>query len=319
MKSAVLLIVFNRPGPTAAVFEALRTARPPRLYVAADGPRATRPDDQENCRAVRQIVEGVDWPCEVFPLFREHNLGCKRAVSAAITWFFDQEPEGIILEDDCVPTSAFFSYCDEMLERYREDERIAQICGSSFVPSPCPDKSYYFSKYADIWGWASWRRAWSIYDLEMREWPIWRDAGGLKRLVGSSPAFTDYWTRIFDETYAGGVDTWDYQWMFACWKNELVSVLPRDSQILNIGFGHDATHTGVDVPSYVAAVTPLSFPLVYNDAVVVDPATERRIARIRYFIRGATEAAVQLRRVPLVGPAAVNFAKWLKSKLIMGV
>lgn len=319
MNSAVLLIVFNRPDSTATVIAALRNARPPRLYVAADGPRANRADDQENCRAVRRLVDTVDWPCEVVTLFRENNLGCKRAVSGAITWFFEQEPEGVILEDDCVPTSSFFAYCDEMLERYRDDAKIAQICGSSFVRSPCPGRSYYFSKYADIWGWASWRRAWSVYDVEMREWPVWRDAGGLKRLVGSTPAFTDYWTRIFDETHAGEVDTWDYQWMFACWKNGLVSVLPCHSQILNIGFGLDATHTGVDVPAYVTPVTPLSFPLIHNDDVVVDPDTERRIARTRYFIRGASEAAVQLRRIPLVGSAAVDLARWFRSKMIQRV
>lgn len=313
MNSAVLLIVFNRPVPTRAVFEALREARPPRLYVAADGPRAAKAGDKENCRAVRQIVQSVDWPCEVVTLFRDENLGCKYAVSGAISWFFEQESEGIILEDDCLPEASFFPYCDEMLERFRDDERIAQICGSSFIPPPAPDKSYYFTKYADIWGWATWRRSWAHYDLAMRQWPNLRETNSLKGLPGSTMAFVNYWTDIFDQTHAGKVDTWDYQWMFTCWRLGLLSVMPCQTQIRNVGFGLDATHTGVDVPPYVRATEALTFPLRHNEDMTLRPAVEQNIARERYFIRGVSEGMVRVRRIPVFGSLSIDFARWARS------
>lgn len=306
MNSAVLLIVFNRPDPTRKVFEAVREAKPPRLYIAADGPRPHRADDEENCRTVREILATVDWECGVFTLFRERNLGCRAAVSGAINWFFEQEPEGIILEDDCLPLHSFFPYCDELLERFRHDERIAQICGSAFVPGPNPADSYYFSKYADIWGWASWRRAWQKSDMTMSQWPQWRDSGALARLPGSTPALVDYWTKTFDLTHAGAVDTWDYQWMFNCWQQGLVSIFPRETMINNIGWGADATHTINGLPSYARPAVEMEFPLVHSANVPPDPDTERNIARTRYFLNRRSEFKALVRRIPLVARLSGN-------------
>ena len=179
----VLFLIFNRPDTTALVMEAIRAARPARLYVAADGPRPGCPGDAERCAEARRVVTAVDWPCQVKTLFRETNLGCRKAVSSAIDWLFACEEEGIILEDDCVPTSDFFSFCGELLERFRDDKQIMAICGSCYAEAePNYRASYYFSYYADPWGWATWRRAWRLYDGDLSRWPAFKARGGLRTL-----------------------------------------------------------------------------------------------------------------------------------------
>src|SRR5262249_47548369 len=203
-KVPVLFLVFNRPETTARVMEAIRAAGPERLYVAADGPRDSKTGEAEHCAEVRQLAMNVDWPCDVRTLFRDRNLGCRRAVSSAITWFFEQEPEGIILEDDCLPSFDFFPYCAELLERYRDDERVMAICGSAYadVSSDYPH-SYYFSYYADMWGWATWRRAWLHYDNRMDRWPVFKARGGLDALACGRAWHSSYWTKYFDMTRTG--------------------------------------------------------------------------------------------------------------------
>jgi len=172
LKTPVLFLVFNRPDTTRRVFEAIRAARPARLFLVADGPRERQPDDKEKCERVRYIATDIDWDCEVKTLFRKENLGCKNGVSSAIDWFFSHVDEGIILEDDCLPTESFFWFCEELLRRYRNDSRVMQICGSNFLRGwQRNNDSYYFSGYGPIWGWASWRRAWIYYDVDMKLWP----------------------------------------------------------------------------------------------------------------------------------------------------
>lgn len=172
MHSAVLFLVFNRPDTTRQVLDSIRQARPPRLYVAADGAREDRPGERERCERVRGIATDVDWPCEVHTLFRARNLGCKTAVSGGISWFFEQEEEGIILEDDVLPDQSFFVFCEELLERYRHEAKVTMISGDYFHGNNHqPTASYFFSRYTHIWGWASWRRAWQHYDREMAQWP----------------------------------------------------------------------------------------------------------------------------------------------------
>ncbi len=240
----ILFLVFNRPDTTRRVFEAIRNARPERLYLAADGVRTSRPGETERVNEVRQIVSNVDWPCEVKTLFRETNLGCKKAVSSAISWFFEHEPEGIILEDDCVPHAQFFSFCAELLERYRDDERISVISGSPLIdcrePTECTKSDFFFSRHFSIWGWASWRRFWVDYDVNMAEWPSVRRA---MLPTFSNKIYQKKVLDVFSSVYDGKVDTWDYQVGYASWRTGRVAILPRIRLIENIGFGDDATHT----------------------------------------------------------------------------
>ncbi|WP_150132306.1 nucleotide-diphospho-sugar transferase [Prosthecochloris sp. GSB1] len=244
MRSPVLFLVFNRPEKTRAVFDVIRQAAPSRLYVAADGPRIECLDEARLCREVREAATAVDWFCEVKTLFREENLGCGKAVSAAIDWFFSHEQEGIILEDDIMADRSFFRYCDELLHRFRDDERIMAVTGDYFRRKPRDDgDSYFFSRYPHMWGWATWRRAWRHYDFSMSRWPELKNSEWLDALGGGYHDFTDYWTRIFDRTSEGRIDTWDYQWFFSCWLQNGLAVTPSRNLCVNIGFGKDATHT----------------------------------------------------------------------------
>ncbi|RPH82060.1 MAG: glycosyltransferase family 2 protein [Nitrospiraceae bacterium] len=247
LTTAVLFLVFNRPDVTSRVFEVITRVRPPRLYVAADGPRANRPDDVGKCNEVRSIVSKVDWPCEVKTLFQTENLGCKLAVSSAITWFFEQEEEGIVLEDDCLPNLSFFWFCQELLERYRNDTRIWQICGFNPVATANgQEEDYYFTKYGPVWGWASWRRAWSVYDKNMSCWP---DVRGKELYWDFCDSKREaHWRRkLYNQVFSGEIDTWDYQWGFYKFINSGLCISPTRNLIANIGFGENATHAKKEV------------------------------------------------------------------------
>jgi hypothetical protein len=253
MNSPILFLVFNRPSTTKQVFEAIRAARPPRLYVAADGPRADRIGEAELCAQVRDIATAVDWPCEVKTLFRATNLGCKMGVATGIDWFFEHEPEGIILEDDCVPHPDFFYYCTNLLERYRDDMRVWCISGNNFQYGQWRgDGSYYFSRYNHCWGWASWRRCWQHYDADLSQWPALRETGLLDTIL-EDPLERTYWYGIWQQLMdSGEPDTWDYQWFFTCLANSGLTALPNRNLVSNVGFGPDGTHTTGVADSTVA-------------------------------------------------------------------
>jgi hypothetical protein len=204
----------------------------------------------EACLAVRAIATQVDWPCELKTLFQERNLGCKMGVSTGISWFFDQEPEGIILEDDVLPAPSFFGYCDELLEKYRLDERVGMISGSNLVSSrvKCGD-SYFFSKVPLIWGWAAWRRSWQQYDVSITEWPSWNRNGGLEKLFPGKPLVTSYWRDAFERVFHGKLNTWDYQLMFARWRHGGLTIIPTNNLTDNLGYGLNATHTSQNKPA----------------------------------------------------------------------
>ena len=246
-RAPILFLVFNRPEPTRRVFEAIRGYRPPRLYVAADGPRPEAAGEWRLCAETRSVLNQVDWECEVCTLFRDQNLGCGLAVSEAIAWFFEQEEEGIILEDDCLPDSSFFSFCEEMLDRYRGCPEVGSVSGNNFLPRTLRmQEPYGFSKYVQIWGWATWRRFWKTYDLkltgDLAEWErIIRQANPIQNQA-------NYWIQIFKTMQAGLIDTWDYQVMFSSWRQGFIHVFPSRNLVTNLGYGGDATHTNFESP-----------------------------------------------------------------------
>jgi hypothetical protein len=314
-ENPILLIAFNRPESTKVVLDKIRTVQPKRLYIAIDGPRNNRPEDLIKVENVKQICSNIDWDCSVSTLFQKENLGCKYAVSSAINWFFANEEQGIILEDDCDPEISFFRFCDDLLEYYANDHRIGQISGSNFTYLPKWNSSYYYSKYADIWGWATWRRAWRLYDIDMTDWEQWRNSGGLSRLSGSTPGFRDYWERIFHYTHKGLVDTWDYQWMYTCWKHGLVSVLPSVTQIKNIGFDDDATHTSGETPNYIKQTFPLAFPLQHPSDIELNDHFERKFANARYHINFITDLSSIFFRIPILGPVIVSKLRYFSGMI----
>lgn len=243
MKSPILFLIFNRADTTRQVFDEIRRAQPPRLYVAADGPRADRPGEKELCEKTRAVVKAVDWPCEVKTLFRDENLGCGKAVSQALTWFFENEPEGIVIEDDIVAHPDFFRYCDELLEKYRDDERVQLIAGRNAFYKPFADakSSYYMSSFFHIWGWASWRRVWQTYEFDAAKLS---KEELLDKMASRLPERSlPYWERVIDMMQAHQCDTWDYQLYFNQILNDRYSIIPFVNMTRNIGFGEGATHT----------------------------------------------------------------------------
>lgn len=273
----VLFMIFNRLETTKQVLAAIRQAKPARLYIAADGPRPQRPGEEQKVQAVRDyVLSHVDWDCRIKTLFRDQNLGCGHAVDTAIDWFFAQVPEGIILEDDCVPHPSFFRYAGELLVRYRDDERVMVIAAQHFHGTAhTPLHSYFFSRYGDVWGWASWRRAWQYYDRHISLWPALRDTDWLLAIGGGSKAFQQYWTKIFDTVHRGRVDIWDYQWTFSCWAQSGLAVLPARNLVTNVGFGEDATHTKDNVwPLANLPLEALEFPLSHPLTMIRDSAAD---------------------------------------------
>lgn len=277
----VALLVFNRPELTERVLAAIAAARPTRLLVVGDGPRADRPGEPELVARTRSVLERVDWPCQVQTCYADTNLGCKDRISSGLDWVFSQVEEAIILEDDCLPDPSFFPFCEELLERYRDDERVQMISGCNVLaPNRVTESSYYFSRCYHIWGWASWARAWAHYDVDMRRWPQVRDTSWLRDLLGND-VHARVAREIFERTYLGEPGTWDFQWAFAGWMADALAVIPAPNLVSNLGYGSQATHQRN--PSLVAKLPrgKLSFPLRHPPEVsVLQAADDAEWARI---------------------------------------
>jgi hypothetical protein len=237
----VLLTVFSRLPEVKRVFEEVRQARPARLYVAGDAPRPGEPGEDLRCEAVRRYVtENVDWPCEMKTFFREENAGPRIAISEAITWFFEHEEMGIVLEEDCLPGPEFFKFCDSLLRKYSDDERVMHIGGTCQLSGLDRPDSYFFSRYARVWGWATWRRAWAHYSLDIGDL-----GSALQQVRQVFPAAEEhqYWERILTRYHAGKIETWDYPWALSIWKQNGLAVYPTVDLVKNIGFSAEAVHT----------------------------------------------------------------------------
>ena len=301
LQTAVLFLVFNRPDTTAQVFEAIRKAKPPRLYVAADGPRANRAGEAESVAKVREIATAVDWPCQLKTLFRTENVGCQFGPRGGIDWLFENEDYGIILEDDCLPSQSFFWFCEEMLKRYREDESIMAITGTNIINQLTFDGDYFFSKYPLMWGWASWRRAWVKYDPDLADWKNLRKGRWLKSLDLGGLPFESTWKQIFDRTVQLGKDAtwWDYQWIYSCWVSDGLTIAPAVNLIRNIGYSSDATHTKGDHPilsNLIANET--NFPIVSPKIIAVNQQADLFISRIWFGVGWISLFKSMLMRFP---------------------
>lgn len=290
----VVFLIFNRPAVTARTFEAIRAARPRQLLIVADAPRSGRVGEDRLCEETRRIAESVDWPCEVLRNYAEANMGCGRRLSSGITWAFRQVEEAVLLEDDCLPDPSFFPFCAEMLERYRDDERVMVISGDNFHGGRRRGEAdYFFSRYHHIWGWASWRRAWRHYDFSMQRWPELRRQGWL-RTITADPLMQEYWQGNFDAVAAGRIDTWDYQWLFSAWAAGGLSISPNVNLVANIGFGADATHTTEVNKRLLPPVGSLDFPLSHPARVAPDPKGDLFEER-QVFLRWRTRLKMRLR------------------------
>jgi hypothetical protein len=271
----VLLIAFNRTDTLGEVIAALAPLAPARMYVAADGARPGRPEEAQRCDSVRRMLVDLPWRCEIRTRFLDANAGCADGVTGAISWFFEHEPAGVVLEDDCVPDPSFLPYCGELLERHATNERIMSILGTRLAPSDATQRSSYsYSRFFSAWGWASWRRAWSRYELRLGKWREKCRAYG--RPLPELPAPSNAgWSRKLDQVaVAERPHTWDYQWSFAHFRHGGLAVLPRSNLVTNIGAGPGATHLGrgsiwLDLPREA-----MRFPLAHPAAIEVDAAAD---------------------------------------------
>jgi len=271
-ETPVLFLIFNREDTTRQVFEAIRRQKPKYLFVAADGARKNKPGEIETCQRVRDIVMQIDWDCELKTLFRDENLGCQKAVSTAITWFFGQVEQGIILEDDCLPDPSFFPYCEELLNRYKDDTRIGHISGNCFLPEAV-DKtySYNFSSVVHIWGWATWRRVWQNFDIHF---PFWNEAKKdkikRKNLFNSKREEIYFSTFISDSlSFRYNLSVWDVQYFFMLRTQNQLSIYPAVNLVRNIGVGSDlATHTSKKKNRLLVPASSISLPLEHPEYIM---------------------------------------------------
>lgn len=246
----VLVIAFNRPDHLAQVLQRLREVQATRIFVAIDGPRQAKAEEAKKVQACRDLAESIDWPCDVRIQAQETNLGCGGGVSAAITWFFTEVDRGIILEDDIVADPSFFGFCTELLDRYAEDSRVFAITGCNFVPSQAqsnPQDAYRFSRVAHIWGWATWKRSWDSYRLDIAGWRKDLPPRKLWRSGGSSLSGALFWAMTFELMARKQVDTWDAQLVYAAMRQDQLIATCNTNLVENIGFGEEATHTQAEV------------------------------------------------------------------------
>ena len=263
LETPILIVAFNRPDKVEKVLSRVRQVQPKQLFLSVDGARMHKPNEAEKVKAVQDIVKQVDWDCDVKTLFRTENLGCRLGVSGGIDWFFEQVEYGIILEDDCVPDVSFFYFCEELLQRYKDNERIMQVAGSNLIPEKFQhlDSSYYFSNFGIIWGWATWRRAWQKRDVHLQNFNQFVNENMIERLVSDKTA-QRYMVDKFRDTYLKLNDSWAYAWFCNILFNDGLTILPTDNLIQNIGIDEDATHTkGMISDRYQKPASGTTIPL----------------------------------------------------------
>jgi hypothetical protein len=284
---SVLLIIFNRPDTTKRVFEAIRFAKPSRLYIAADAPRADNISDIHNCNDARLITEQIDWNCEVKRLYQKQNLGCSFGPRSAFDWFFSHETEGIILEDDCVPHPEFFVFASDMLDRYRNNDRILSISGSNLGYQLTNSDSYTFSRFMNMWGWATWANRANAIDYNLNVWkqvqqPLWFLYNHMRQnFFDTDILWYKYWQHKFDLTVNKEIVTWwDWQWIFHQLTNRSFSIVPAVNLVSNIGFDANATHTHeAENPAANIPIYSISFPLQHPSKLKIDYVYEEQFVK----------------------------------------
>ncbi len=243
MDKPLLLLLFNRPKETEILINRLRKIKPEKIYISQDGPRINFLEDQVLCKEVRNVIQKINWKCEIKTRYLKFNLGCRSSVSSAIDWFFNFEDDGIILEDDCIPSKSFFNFCAQMLNKFKNSENIFTISGSNFQKDNfVGEGDYYFSKYAHCWGWATWRRAWKYYDDNMKFWSKLKNSETWTKLHPNKYE-KKYWSKIFNLVYSKKIDSWAYVWLASIWYLNGKSIIPNKNLIINIGFNEKATNT----------------------------------------------------------------------------
>ena len=292
----ILYIIFNRLDTVKQTFPKIKEQKPKQLFIAADGPRVDRVGEFNKCKEVREwVLNQIDWECDLHTLFRDENLGCGKGPAEAITWFFDNVEQGIILEDDCLPVKSFFTFCEELLDYYKTDKRIMQISGTNRLNHCSNDnKSYFFTNYPSEWGWATWKRSWNLYDFSIKQW----DNNSSKQIIRD--VFYDEYkynciSKILDQTINNNeVTWWDYQWGFIKNINSGLTVTPCINLISNIGFSVDASHTfDKNSPFYNIPSEDICFPLIKPKEVYKTVILDKKMFEINFGIPSKKNNMIQ--------------------------
>ena len=287
----VALFIFNRPDTTKIVFEEIRKAEPDRFIVIADGPRRNVERDLELCKLTREITENVDWNCKVTRDYAVENYGLRKRVSSGLTQMFNSVDEAIILEDDCVPHQSFFPFCQELLERYRNEEKVMMISGNNFLGEfGQKEYSYHFSSFNHIWGWATWKRAWNLYDEQMNDWNDLKEGDFLINILQYDVS-VKYYRTIFQEVYEDKINSWAYRWLYSMLRKDGLSIVPSKNLVTNLGFGNHATNTkGPGKRSLVYSSNEIVFPLIHPQNIERDEELDKILTmkRHRFSLRDKT-------------------------------
>ena len=280
-ETPVVFIIFNRPETTEKVFEKIREVKPKKLFVIADGPRENYLLEAKKCQETRDIVKKVDWDCQVFTNYSERNLGLRKRISSGLDWVFNQVEEAIILEDDVLPDISFFQFCAGLLEKYRDNEKVSLIGGTNLmIARKNSPYSYSFTRYPQIWGWATWRRFWKHYDVDLKRWPELKNSSWLASLTGNKRSVYNYWKNVFDSVYQKKIETWAYQMTFSAWLQNSLAIVPKVNLVSNIGAGEGATnmrkkwHKFSNLKRY-----KMNFPLVHPPKIVPDEIIDKFVEK----------------------------------------
>jgi hypothetical protein len=244
----ILFIIYKNPKVTKLVFEKIREIKPSVLYISSDGPKENSfAEEVREINETRKIIENIDWDCKVYKKYEKINLGCKLGVSSAISWLFETEENGIILEYDCIPDLSFFRFCEILLEKYKDNEKIFSISGNNFdfgnINELNNDKnSYHFSHILKLWGWATWKRAWKFFDIELKDFNHFKKQNTIKDLILNKD-HQNYWLDKINEVHVGiNNSTWGFIWLYTLLNNKAYCITPNINLVSNIGFGDEATH-----------------------------------------------------------------------------
>lgn len=262
----VVIFSYNRVESLSRVIDVVTQWPVPRIYIVIDGPKNQL--DKSNCRSVVNLVKFIKKHHNVTFIQSKTNLGLRRRIVSGIDEIFRHEDSAIFLEDDCIPDLTFYQFASEMLIKYKNDKRIMSVAGFSARPSKKNiENSYYFSKYIESWGWATWKRAWIKYDDQMKDWPNKKSTNWLKTFI-TSKIENKYWEYIFDNVYNGRIKSWAYRWLYSCWKEDGLTIVPSTNLITNIGYGSSATNTKFLTNFKLEKNIPMNFPL--NHPAIVE-------------------------------------------------
>ncbi len=277
IKTPVVLICFNRPILTKKVFKQIKKKKPSKLFIIMDGPRHKYSEDLKNIKKVKKIFREINWKCKVYKDYAKENLGLKRRVVTGLNWVFKKVDKAIILEDDCYPTDNFFTFCESMLNFYKDNKKVLAITGNNFQTAPIDNKSYYFSKYSHIWGWATWRSTWDLFNDEEKYIRKFLNSKKFKR-INKIVDEQNYWKSMYYQIKRGSLKSWAFYFLINIWKKDGLTVTPNKNLIINLGINNISSSNKNDPNLKInLSKTDIKFPLTHPEIIKVNETADNKV------------------------------------------